>query len=82
MRRVLPHWGRADELLPTLDAVKDDFRKKFDRDMTPEEIHLYKLTKDMLESPGDNGFIDRRVMQLKVERERRLKKAKSAEEGQ
>lgn len=81
MRRVFPYWGRDDHALPSLETVKDDFRKKFDRDMTAEEIHLYKLTKDMLENSGANGFFERRLAQLKVAKDRRQGKAKSAEEG-
>lgn len=67
MRRVFPHWGRDGEILPSLDDVNKDFRKKFDRDMTDEEVRLYVLTKDLIEQ----GFIDRRIQQVKVKEERR-----------
>lgn len=67
MRRVFPHWGQ-DDLFPGLNEFQRDFRKKFDRDMTPEETRLYLLTKDMLEN---SGFVERRKLQLPVKTERR-----------
>jgi len=64
--RVFPNWAE-DDILPSLDEVKKDFRKKFERDMTPEEVRLYLLTKDFIEQ----GFIDRRKSEVQVKQERR-----------
>ena len=69
MRRVFPLWGH-DDLLPALEAVKNDFRNKFDRDMTPDEVRLYTLTKDILEHPGDRALIYRQQLHIDAEEDR------------
>ena len=53
-----------------MTELQKQFREKFDRDMTPEEIRLYTLTKDMIEKPG---LVERRVFNIAVEKERREK---------
>ena len=64
-----------EDILPLVSELQKQFREKFQREMTPEEIRLYTLTKDMIEKPG---FLERRVLQMPVGEERRERPKKRA----
>lgn len=64
MIRVRPQ----KDLLPDLRKLKDDFRRKFDRDMTAEEIQCYRDTKALL---GDVDRVERRIIVMPTPNERR-----------
>ncbi|MGB8889259.1 MAG: hypothetical protein WCC87_21205 [Candidatus Korobacteraceae bacterium] len=38
---------------PDLDTFSRQFRQKYGRDMTPEEMRFYQLTKDLLDNPPE-----------------------------